>query len=55
MVLQTNRTNRDKIVEMLLQCQPGVSCNGNSEKRFDFPNDSLQIYACIGNPDEKDL
>lgn len=89
------QTNRDKIVEMLLQCQPGqprtrgtfqvdlngspfilpaiggittnvfvgdsafglagdhiepgVSCNSNSEKRFDFPNDSLQIFACIGN------
>ena len=89
------KTNRDRIVEMLLQCQPGqprtrgtyqvdlkgapfilpsiggittnvlvgdsafglagdhiepgASCNANSDKRFDFPNDSLQIYACIGN------
>ncbi len=88
-------TNRDKLVEMLLQCQPGqprtrgtfqvdhngkpfilpsiggitlnvlagdsvfglagdhiepgVSCNSNAEKRLDFPNDSLQIYGCIGN------
>ena len=91
----TLKTNRDKLVEMLLQCQPGqprtrgtfqvdhsgvpfilpsiggitinvlvgdsvfglagdhiepgVSCNSNTEKRFDFPNDSLQIYGCIGN------
>lgn len=89
------QTNRDKIVEMLLQCQPGqprtrgtyqvdhkgapfllpaiggitpnvlvgdpafglagdhiepgVSCNSNSDKRFDFPNDSLQMFSCIGN------
>lgn len=89
------RTNRNKLVEMLLQCQPGqprtrgtfqidhkgapfilpsiggitpnvlvgdsafglagdhiepgVSCNSNSEKRLDFPNDSLQMYGCIGN------
>ena len=91
----TLKTNRDKLVEMLLQCQPGqprtrgtfqvdhngapfilpsiggitlnvligdsvfglagdhiepgVSCNSNAEKRLDFPNDSLQIYGCIGN------
>lgn len=89
------KTNREKIVEMLLQCQPGqprsrgtfqvdhngvpfilpsiggitlnvlvgdsafglagdhiepgVSCNSNPEKRLDFPNDSLQMYGCIGN------
>jgi hypothetical protein len=89
------KTNRDKIVEMLLQCQPGqprtrgtfqidhngvpfilpsiggitpnvlvgdsafglagdhiepgVSCNSNADKRLDFPNDSLQMYGCIGN------
>lgn len=89
------KTNRDKLVEMLLQCQPGqprtrgtfqvdhegtpfilpgiggitlnvlvgdsafglagdhveagVSCNSNSDKRFEFPNDSLQMYGCIGN------
>ena len=91
----TLKTNRDRLVEMLLQCQPGqprtrgtfqvdhngapfilpsiggitlnvlvgdsvfglagdhiepgVSCNSNAEKRLDFPNDSLQIYGCIGN------
>jgi len=89
------KTNRKKIVEMLLQCQPGqprtrgtfqvdhngvpfilpaiggitlnvlvgdsvfglagdhiepgVSCNSNTEKRLEFPNDSLQMYGCIGN------
>jgi len=89
------KTNRDKIVEMLLQCQPGqprtrgtfqvdhngkpfilpsiggitlnvlvgdsafglagdhiepgVSCNSNPDKRLEFPNDSLQMYSCIGN------
>ncbi|SHO49662.1 DUF4438 domain-containing protein [Desulfopila aestuarii] len=89
------KTNRDKIVEMLLQCQPGqprtrgtfqvdhngvpfilpaiggitlnvlvgdsvfglagdhiepgVSCNSNTEKRLEFPNDSLQMYGCVGN------
>jgi len=91
----TLKTNRHKIVEMLLQCQPGqprtrgifqvdhngvpfilpsiggitlnvlvgdsafglagdhiepgVSCSSNAEKKLDFPNDSLQIYGCIGN------
>lgn len=91
----TLKTNRDRLVEMLLQCQPGqprtrgtfqvdhngapfilpsiggitlnvlvgdsvfglagdhiepgVSCNSNAEKRLNFPNDSLQIYGCIGN------
>lgn len=29
--------------------EPGVSCLANAEKRLDFPNDSLQIYSCIGN------
>lgn len=89
------KTNREQIVEMLLQCQPGqprtrgtfqvdhngapfilpsiggitlnvlvgdsafglagdhiepgASCSANPEKRMDFPNDSLQIYGCIGN------
>lgn len=89
------KTNKDKIVEMLLQCQPGqprtggtfqvdhqgvpfllpsiggitlnvlvgdsafglagdhiepgVSCNANTEKRTSFPNNSLQIFGCIGN------
>lgn len=89
------KTNREKIVEMLLQCQPGqprtrgtfqvdhngvpfilpaiggitlnvlvgdsafglagdhiepgVSCNSNPDKRLEFPNDSLQMYGCIGN------
>lgn len=89
------KTNKDKIVEMLLQCQPGqprtggtfqvdhhgapfllpsiggitlnvlvgdsafglagdhiepgVSCNANTEKRNSFPNNSLQIFGCIGN------
>ena len=91
----TLKTNRHKIVEMLLQCQPGqprtrgifqvdhhgvpfilpsiggitlnvlvgdsafglagdhiepgVSCNSNAKKKLDFPNDSLQIYGCVGN------
>ncbi len=89
------KTNRDKTVEMLMQCQPGpprtrgtfqvdhtgapfilpsvggitlnvlvgdsafglagdhiepaVSATSNAEKRMDFPNDSLQIYSCVGN------
>jgi hypothetical protein len=92
MVLKTNREN---IVEMLLQChpgqprtrgtfqvdhngapfilpsiggittnvlvgdsafglagdhiEPGASCNSNSDKRMEFPNNSLQMYGCIGN------
>ncbi len=29
--------------------EPGASCTANAEKRNDFPNDSLQIYSCIGN------
>ncbi len=29
--------------------EPGASCCSNPEKRMDFPNDSLQIYGCIGN------
>jgi hypothetical protein len=89
------KTNKEKTVEMLMQCQPGqprtrgtfqvdhngtpfilpsiggitlnvlvgdsafglagdhiepgVSCNANADKRMAFPNDSLQIYSCIGN------
>ena len=29
--------------------EPAVSCNANSEKRTEFPNDSLQLFGCIGN------
>ncbi len=29
--------------------EPGVSCTGNASNPMDFPNDSLQLYACIGN------
>ena len=29
--------------------EPGVSCSANSEKPFDFPNNSLQFLSCIGN------
>lgn len=29
--------------------EPGVSCSANSEKPFDFPNNSLQLLSCIGN------
>ena len=29
--------------------EPGVSCSANSEKPFDFPNNSLQLFSCIGN------
>ena len=29
--------------------EPGVSCSANPEKYMQFPNDSLQIFACVGN------
>jgi len=29
--------------------EPGVSCSANPEKYMNFPNDSLQLYACVGN------
>ncbi len=29
--------------------EPGVSCTANSEKPFDFPNNSLQLLSCVGN------
>lgn len=29
--------------------EPGVSCLANAEKRLEFPNDSLQMYSCVGN------
>lgn len=29
--------------------EPGVSVSANSEKPFDFPNNSLQLLSCIGN------
>ena len=29
--------------------EPGVSCLANAEKRLEFPNDSLQVYSCVGN------
>jgi Domain of unknown function (DUF4438), N-terminal/Domain of unknown function (DUF4438), C-terminal len=89
------KTNEDKIVEFLLQCQPGqprsrgnwgvdhlgvpfilpsiggitlniqvgdsafdwagdhlepgVSCTADTNKPFEHPNNSLQLYACAGN------
>ncbi len=30
--------------------EPSVSCTANPEKPFDFPNNSLQLLSCIGNP-----
>jgi hypothetical protein len=32
--------------------EPGVSCSANPERRMQFPNDSLQLFACVGNPAE---
>ena len=29
--------------------EPGVSCSANAKKPMDFPNDSLQLYSCVGN------
>lgn len=29
--------------------EPGVSCSANPSKWNEFPNDSLQLYACVGN------
>ena len=29
--------------------EPGVSCTANAEKPNDFPNNSLQFLACVGN------
>jgi hypothetical protein len=29
--------------------EPGVSCTGNAEKPYEFPNNSLQYYSCVGN------
>ncbi len=29
--------------------EPGVSCSANSEKPFEFPNNSLQFLSCVGN------
>lgn len=29
--------------------EPGVSCTANAEKYMDFPNNSLQLYSCVGN------
>jgi len=29
--------------------EPGVSCTANAEKHMEFPNPSLQIFACVGN------
>jgi hypothetical protein len=29
--------------------EPGVSCSANPEKFMQFPNDSLQLFACVGN------
>lgn len=29
--------------------EPGVSCTANTEKPFEHPNVSLQLYACAGN------
>ena len=29
--------------------EPGVSCTGDTHKPYEHPNNSLQIYACVGN------
>jgi len=29
--------------------EPGVSCSANPKRRMQFPNDSLQLFACVGN------
>ena len=29
--------------------EPGVSCTANAEKFMEFPNNSLQLYSCVGN------
>ena len=29
--------------------EPGASCTANAKKPMDFPNDSLQLFSCIGN------
>jgi len=29
--------------------EPGVSCTANATKFSEFPNDSLQLYSCVGN------
>ncbi|THB72943.1 MAG: DUF4438 domain-containing protein [Desulfobacteraceae bacterium] len=32
--------------------EPGVSATANAEKYNEFPNDSLQLYSCVGNSAE---
>jgi hypothetical protein len=29
--------------------EPGVSCTADTNKPFEHPNNSLQLYACAGN------
>jgi len=29
--------------------EPGVSCTANADKPGSFPNDSLQLFSCVGN------
>jgi hypothetical protein len=29
--------------------EPGVSCTGDTQKPFEHPNNSLQVYSCVGN------
>ncbi len=29
--------------------EPGVSCTANAKKYYDFPNDSFQLFSCVGN------
>jgi hypothetical protein len=29
--------------------EPGVSCSANPQKFMEFPNDSLQLFGCVGN------
>jgi len=29
--------------------EPGVSCTGDTQKPFDHPNNSLQVFSCVGN------
>ena len=29
--------------------EPGVSCTGDTQKPFEHPNNSLQVFSCVGN------
>jgi hypothetical protein len=30
--------------------EPGVSCTADTHKPFEHPNNSFQVFACVGNP-----